>query len=292
MGLESMIVSENQAKPDMSDDVPIILLDKSTATVARRSTNMNITELSLDVLGEPVQAYIGFLDGSATLADVVPMARLLSTWIGQVFQRGLSSNGTAVPCRKGCAVCCYYLVSLSVPEAFRLMKEVMVMSSNVREDVMASCLNMTTGLQKYLSRYYMLNKSQKADNLDYYQVKEISDWYFRQQWPCPFLCNNVCTIYEQRPIVCREHMVAGSSLTCQTDGTHDAIETQTPIGIEIALKLLSSALEQTHYESVPLPCVFDWYHANAGRSDRTWPAKVLVENFIEAVHKVENLEPV
>lgn len=130
----------------MNDELPIILLSEVLWTPsggpftgdeagAVQNRGMKVMDLHLDVFGEPVRARIGVRDVPARLADIVPMARTLSSKLVQVVMRNLRRSGTAVPCGKGCAACYHHLIGISIPEAFRLVEEVAAMPPERREGV-------------------------------------------------------------------------------------------------------------------------------------------------------------
>ena len=275
----------------MSDKLPIILLDGVRSQQAQQNTELNIIDVELDIFEERIHVRIGFRDSPATLAEITPVARALSTKIVQCVEKKAAETGFAVPCRKGCSLCCRYLISLSVPEAFRLVREIMMMPLAQREKIMNRCFQISQWLQKQLRNCYTAKKSSNGDNLNPQQLKEISEWYFREEISCPFLCDDECTIYSLRPMVCREHLVAGSTFPCGKDGAINSPKVHIPVRVEIALKLMISKLEQTRQESIMLPCVFDWFLNNKERCNRVWPAKTLIEHFVEAVYEAEHYRP-
>jgi len=269
----------------------IILLDGTRSKQAQQNTELNIIDVQLEFFDEPIHVRIGFRDSPATLADITPVARALSTKIMGCVEKKTIRSGFAIPCHKGCGLCCQYLISLSVPEAFRLVRETMMMRLVQREKIMNRCFEISQWLQKQLRNYYTAKKSSNGDNLNPRQLKEIAEWYFKEEISCPFLHNNMCTIYSLRPMVCREHLVAGSTSPCGNNGTSNSPKVQVPVRIEIALKLMTSKLEQTRQESIVLPCIFDWFLNNKERCNRTWPAKMLVEHFVKAVYEAEHYKP-
>ena len=266
----------------MNDKLPIILLE-GFANLAMQNNNMKVVDLELNVFNNPLYVQIGVRDCPATLADIVPMARALSTKITNLMQKKVVSDGFAVPCRKGCTACCYHLICLSVPEALRLTEEMLIMPLDKRKKIMQSSHRIAEKVQKKTSKIIsLLNNLTKQEVMNYYmQLMKISDWYFDQKLPCPFLHNNLCMIYECRPIVCIQHLVADSTSPCSFDYETNACKVQMPISIANVLTELSSELEHADLEPVILPCIFDWYEENCDRHKRTWPAPFLVERFID-----------
>jgi Fe-S-cluster containining protein len=266
----------------MVENLPITILDE-LERVNNSGNGVEIISLDLDLFGESTQFRIGVEDKQAKLADIVPMARLLSTRIIQSVQNILAGNGIAVPCGKGCAVCCHYLTLLSVPEAFRMMEEIMLMPQEQINDIKQYCLKIAGQYQKQLSKYGAFNVSLNTNIVNEPQLMEIAEWYFKKKLPCPFLHNNLCTIYGQRPVACREYLVAGSVLRCQANDDETARKVRVPILIANALTFLSSELEHREQERVAVPYIFDWHTQNMERHNRTWPAAIMVKRFVEIV---------
>ena len=263
------------------DKLPIFLLDSFTDDTPWKD-DMNIVDLEFYVLDEPLHVQIGVRDRLATMADIVPMARALSAKVYQFMRGKVISTGFSVPCHRGCTVCCYHMICLSVPEAFHLMEEMALVSSDKLKKIMQTCHETAGKVHSQIPKiYFLLNEWIKSEIVDYYmQLMEVSEWYFDQRMACPFLQDNLCTIYDQRPIICSQHLVAGITSPCRFDDTDNILKIEMPISVANVLTELSSKLEHTDLEPVILPCLFEWYEKNNERHKRTWPAPFLVEQFV------------
>ncbi len=251
----------------MNDKLPIILLDGETAGTIQ-SSQMDVVEMAFDVAGEFLPLHIGVRNGFSKLADIAPMARTLSSKITDAGLRHFERNGKTIPCRKGCGICCHYIVVLTVPDVFRLVEEVKQMPAQRRNGVMKS--------------FDKINEWFEQQHVDNSQTTGISDWYSRLRHPCPFLYDNQCTIYENRPTVCREWLVTGTDRQCRKNNKVRRVSPSVHIGD--VLKQLVSRLEDKSAEDVIFPTVFKWYSNNIEQSKRTWPAKLLVEQFVKILN--------
>ena len=266
----------------MAENLPITVLGESDDP-SILGNGVEIIDLDLDILGEPLRFRIAVREGPAKLSDIVPLARVISSESSEALQRTIISNGGSLRCEKGCIVCCHYLVLLSTPEAFRLLEETMHLPLKQCGDIIDSCSWMANSVQKYISKSINADES----NITVAQQEKFADWYFRQKRPCFFLQNNSCSIYEQRPIICREHLVANTASPCSLKGDDKGCKVDVPISIRQALKTLISNLDFTMPESVVLPCIFDWYKDNVELSNRTWPAITMVKQFVKIVKAME-----
>ena len=105
-----------------------------------------------------------------------------------------------VPCRKGCSACCHMPVEITKSEA----------------ELIGNAI------------------SRKPEHLSPGHHKLASSLHSRPDTPCPFLINNACSIYENRPIVCRNHTVLDvDNLSCSFENmslqaTKDSNAADTP----------------------------------------------------------------
>lgn len=264
----------------MNNRSPIALLNESRADKLRQKKEMDIMELELNILGKATCFYIAVMDRQARLADIVPMARLLSTKVNQSVRARLSSDGITVPCGKGCAACCYFLVVLSVPEAIQLVEEVTVeMPEEPGAHVVRTSNKVGKRIRQQFPKYLASNSS---NNVSCSELKRISDWYSTLEQPCPFLWNNTCAIYERRPIVCRDWLAIDSASQCRlgkNNKTARIIQTLPDFGYVIGQ--LASELEHTNRQGMFLHDAFIWYLQN--KHWCTWSATVMVKRFVEIV---------
>jgi Fe-S-cluster containining protein len=262
-----------------------MVYEESMGTGEPYNHAMEIVAFELDILGKMVDFHICVGKGQAKLGDIVPLARELCTNITEVVLHSIRSDGGHIPCCKGCSICCSNLVPLSVPEALRLKEEISAVPADRRESIKRTCI---------LASRLILNqkppgqsKHQIAEAPPAYQVdlNPVSDWYASLNLACPFLDNDLCIIYEQRPLACREHFVEGSARACRGQrGTAEVIEM--PMQVPNALAQLASEFEGTSVEAVLLPLVLVWCQKNQERAERTWPSEMMVRRFVEIIKEM------
>jgi len=239
--------------------------------------------LEIDVLGKELNFRIGLGKGQAKLADIVPLARTICTKITDAVVESIRSDGGNIPCCKGCAACCArYLVPLSVPEALQLNEEISAAPPHQRESMLRACLLAAQRILSQKPPEPSLDQTAEASEASPAELNLVSSWYANFKLPCPFLYKGVCTIYEQRPLACREHFVNGSAEACKGErGTAEVVEM--PVQIPNALAQLAGELEGTSAEAVILPLTQVWCEQNPERAERTWPAVMMVKRFFEIV---------
>ena len=220
--------------------------------------------------------WIGFFLGTANLSEIVPAARDLSEVTIETFVEEISRRGEKVSCRKGChAACCRHLmVSLSVPEALSMVGEVDSQDAESRTRTIRSCATVAAKIRNHFKDTPSVTAG--------HQLKDgILDSYMDLDVECPFLLENCCSIYRQRPMTCRECLVTSPESYCKKKVGQLVQKVNLPIRFSAILTQLSRELYNTKDELVVLPCVFDWFIDNSRRYQKSWPTEYLVRRFIE-----------
>jgi len=257
----------------------------------RISSNViKVIGLELDILSETLTFHIGIGKERAKLADIVPLARKLCDMITEIVLRRISDEGGNIPCGKGCSACCKRcLVPLSVPEILRFKEEVIAESTPRRKFIWEACLQMAQLILRQRPPEFLVDQSDSSSPEQAVDIGQISNWYTSLDLTCPFLINNVCGIYEKRPLACREHFIVGSSTACRGHGgTAEVIEM--PVRLPNVLGRLASELEGKEMESVILPLALVWCQENPGRAERTWPAELMVKRFVDIVKSMARMD--
>ena len=267
----------------MAENLPTMVGGQSRGLGETYNHGTEVISLELDILGKKVNFRIGVGKGQARLADIVPLARTLCTKITDVVLDRMHSDGGHIPCCKGCSACCSRcLVPLSVPEALRLKEDIAAAPAYQRESMWRACLLAARSILSQRPPKPFMRRTAQASPGNPVDLNLVSSWYTSLKLPCPFLYKDVCTIYEQRPLACREHFVIGSARPCRGQrGIAEVV--RMPVQLPNALGQLASELEGTSVEAVILPLALVWCEENLERVERTWPAPMMVKRFAEIV---------
>ena len=117
------------------------------------------------------------LSNKQGLAMVISFVRNLQSGIDQVVTSSIN-QGVELACKAGCNHCCSARVEAIEPEVFRIAREI---ASRPPEEIKA--------LIERLRAYVAMSS-------------DVAPW--KRRTPCPFLVDNLCSIYEVRPGVCRK----------------------------------------------------------------------------------------
>lgn len=213
---------------------------------------------------------------------------MLSAKINQAIYRHAIYSGISIPCQHGCANCCYLLIILSIPEALRLAEELILMPLSEYEKLRRYWENISNFIREQLPMNLL---PRNLDYIDYLNLRAISNWYTKQRKPCVFLHGSICTIYEQRPLVCRDFMITGSSSQCQLGKISVKTAIRTTPSISYVLRRLVSEFEYKSHRIIFLHDLLNWYEENITLFNKKWPATVMVQRFIDLLMYTQRSKP-
>jgi putative zinc- or iron-chelating protein len=124
------------------------------------------------------------LESAKQAKNIDPAVKFLHSKADATLKRG---SGVELACKKGCAHCCHAWVSLTIPEALFVAK--LIRKTRAHE------------LEESVSRSHVLTSAY--------------DFTARQRHPtpCAMLKDDLCSVYESRPLVCR-FAASASALAC------------------------------------------------------------------------------
>jgi hypothetical protein len=94
-----------------------------------------------------------------------------------------------------------------------------------------------------------INRLQAADLLDKLrqraalsepELKDLDRAYFAAQIPCPFLENESCGIYAERPLACREYLVTSPAAHCSRPTADRVAQVPMPAKVSMGLSRAES----------------------------------------------------
>jgi Fe-S-cluster containining protein len=125
-------------------------------------------------------------------------------------------QGKHVSCRVGCAACCRQFIPVSQHEARRIARLVANLPDDRRREIEERFEHATGQLEQH----GLLERAVAADQLESEaQRAELGHAYFELGLACPFLEDERCTIYCDRPMACREYLVTSPPEHCWSPRT-------------------------------------------------------------------------
>lgn len=166
--------------------------------------------VELTIAGGVIRSKVNLPDGPVRPEDVLDVFRSATDMVVHISERALNNAGKKISCRAGCGACCRQYVPISAMEARRLIEYVGRFPEPRKTEVLARFARAAeairaAGLADLLAR---------ASEASLPEVEHATAAYFRLGIPCPFLENESCSIYEERPLICREYLVSTPPELC------------------------------------------------------------------------------
>ncbi len=240
--------------------------------------------LDITVSGAPIHLDIQLTRNRMTLADIVPLAYQICDTITRVSLDTLA-NRQAVPCKKGCSACCSRcLVPISPAEAFYLRQCVLNAPQSRRRQMQMALLGAARKILESTGPNLFDHPVEALDTADSEELLAVSQWYEGLKIACPLLQFGCCSIYDQRPLACRQYFICGSAEGCRG---REGVAEPVPLAVSMVdvLTRLSAELEDDTPEAVVLPLVLAWTTMHSGRNRRAWPARTVVTTLVRILKK-------
>jgi Fe-S-cluster containining protein len=223
--------------------------------------------------GEERTIPVPFRAGEATLLDLMPAARELTTRATAVAVEGAHAAGREVSCRAGCGACCRQLVAISVVEAAALA-EVVGSLPPARQLVIRA--RFADAIRR-LEAAGLLDPAEpkgertlEARDLGSREasLRELGQRYFALQIACPLLEDESCSIHPDRPLVCREHHVTSPAENCTRLYQVSVDRLEPPVRVGEALTRAADRVEGIGPWMVPLVLSLEWTEAHGSELRR------------------------
>ena len=194
------------------------------------------------------------------------MARSISGSIVALSTEHAAQQGKTISCRLGCTHCCRQLVPVAPLEAKRLGEVIAALPVEKRAAVLERFQKALSALEeagligKKSVQGQRALMSKETDGVAAWN--DVSRRYYELRIDCPFLENDACVIYEERPIACREYNAVTPAEMCER--FDPGIETlERPVRLGEALTKAGNTVAKTKDLAIALPLVLEWIAARA-----------------------------
>lgn len=223
----------------------------------------------------PLTGQVQIDTGPMRLAELVPTAQELTSVLAERAFRHAERLGLKVSCRAGCAACCRHMVPLSPPEAYFLADYLDRLDPLER----ARLDGRFEAIDAHLVKLDLLDRLMDA-KLGSDPATAVNRTYFALQMPCPFLVQESCGIYADRPVACRDYNVTSPAEYCRDPWTFPVEMVPMPLPLSVALARTTAQVTGEPPVLIPLPLVPRWVKAHPEWRLATWPGLELFHKFM------------
>ncbi|HYK90607.1 MAG TPA: YkgJ family cysteine cluster protein [Acidobacteriota bacterium] len=199
-----------------------------------------------------------------SLSELASISMELSQHLTDRAVASAGEGGRKISCAKGCGACCRQAVPISPPEAWMLFDLV----NRLAPDRQAAILRRFAAAKEIL----------RLEGLEEAPLLSLADRYFRLGIACPFLEDESCGIYAERPAVCREYNVCSPAYMCADPQSHSIEFLPFDARMSECLAKLAGELMGWGHIMIPLVRALDWAEMHAADGKRQWDACYLLES--------------
>jgi Fe-S-cluster containining protein len=241
--------------------------------------------LSMTTPAGDVTAEIDVPAGFVPVTAIVPLLHRLGEEAMHLEERRIAEGGQAISCRRGCAACCRLLVPVSAPEAIALHEMIAGLPVERKARITDRLAETHRALTEAGVLAGLQDVAESEGQLTDADLDAVNRAYYALRLPCPFLEDEVCSIYEARPAACRELLVTTPADLCE-DIEHNPVA-PLPVPLRIST-ILSDAWARLQGESarlIALPLALAWAERHAGQAAERRPASTWLDAALEAASR-------
>lgn len=215
--------------------------------------------LQIGESADPIR--IGLPSGAVQPVDMLPALRIILDTVMARAVAAAEARGRPISCKEGCAACCRHLALISDIEAQSLVDLVDQMPEPRRSVVRARF----AAAGRRLTEAGLAERGRNAAGLPPEQLTALATDYFRLRIACPLLEDERCSVYNDRPLVCRRAVVTSPAAHCNDPGDKRIQLLRAP-KFTAAIMLMTSDEEPPQPAVVPLPLALDpgWSNRDTG----------------------------
>jgi Fe-S-cluster containining protein len=228
---------------------------------------MERLSLCFRILDETVTVETPALAAEARLDELLPALRILDDASVDLAAR---KHGLPVTCAKGCSTCCrIQLVPVTPAEAYSLLRVVENLPEPRRTEIRS----------RFSERVAKLELAKLADFFRETDATSVSGT-MREHMPryldlaleCPFLEDDACSIYAERPFACREYLVTTPKELCARPLTEPVKVVPTILPLARAAMDSAAVLSGRPPRMVPLTLALEYAELHREQLERLYPS--------------------
>lgn len=216
-------------------------------------------------------------------AELLPIVRAVADASVAAGVEDAIAHHVPISCKAGCGACCRQLVPIPQVEARRLRDLVEAMPEPRREQVRA---RFAAAIERLDAAGLLAEFREPATWTESDREPQLRGMdYFHLGIACPFLEDESCSIYPERPLVCREYLVVTPAERCADPKPGEVVAVRLPFDTWRALARATADDPAGPLRWVPLILALEWAENNP-EPEPVEPGPELVRRlFAELTHK-------
>lgn len=253
----------------------------------------NTANVHLEVLGQQRTVTVAIPRGELPVSAMLPAARQFSEQIVAAAVESAASEGRCVSCRAGCGACCRQLVVISLTDAEALGRLVAAMPPErkavIRGRFAAAAERLeNAGLLDANEPHGDRHLIQRLPSNGEDRPLPLAQRYFQLQIACPFLEDESCGIYHDRPLVCREYLVTSPAEDCSRLFELPIARIEMPVRMGDVMIQLTHQIAGAPLEGIPIVLALEWAENHCNPLDRPHDGLTMLQQLVAATQTEHN----
>jgi len=276
----------NSRMPDPasnSDPLPVLNLSTQSEADLLYSLRESVTaNVDLTVGGRFLPLKITVPKGPTAASEFLPILQKLTGAVVDIAVDNVVREGHTISCRAGCGACCRQVVPVTQTEARQLARFVATLPEPRQTEIRK---RFTEACDK-LAAAGLLDELRQPADLAGEKLRPFGLAYFRAGVACPFLEDESCSIYRDRPLACREHLVTSPAENCAEPSQESVQIVPLPAQVAGAARTMDRRSLPDEAGWLPLALALEWAEAHPDE-----PPSQPGTRWIEAFFKILTRDP-
>ena len=235
------------------------------------SSSSSRVRVAFSANGKPFRIEVRVPEGQARLDQLLPALREIDDQLMDAAVERHEAAGERISCAKGCSACCRVQpVPITPPEAFALARLVEALPEPRRTAVRGAFAAAVERLREAgLYAVYMQRDPEMTRAAALAAVRR----YGALALACPFLLDDACSIYAERPFVCRQYLVTSPPALCTAPLDNPVRPIKAPATFATAMLQAAERLAGRPQYTVPLVLALEYAREHRDALERTCEAR-------------------
>ncbi|MCS7314104.1 MAG: YkgJ family cysteine cluster protein [Bryobacterales bacterium] len=234
----------------------------------------------LRVGNRTLEASVNLPAGPVTVEELLPVLYAFADAYLSAVLAQAEELGCKVSCAPGCGACCAQLVPVSEAEARRLARLIEQMPAMRRAEVLERFRRLRLKLEA-AGLWERLRDTDALRNPD--ERRQVGREYFALREPCPFLEDQSCSIYPNRPMRCREYFVTSPPAHCADPQPETVRTVPLPVKLSEILFCFDDGRGNRGTRWMALSHILEWAAGPRQSEPAALPAVEMFRNFLNQV---------
>jgi Fe-S-cluster containining protein len=235
-----------------------------------------VARLRVSLSGNDIELEIPVPKAEVTVTEILPVFRMLVDDFTRLAAAAAEGDGKGITCRKGCSACCRQMVLVSHPEA----RSLAALVNSFPEPRKLAVLERFRAARERMAKTNIPEQVVSGSFPSREALIDLGLRYFHLGIPCPFLEEDACSIYEHRPVKCREYLVTSPAEECSNPSPEAVHKVKNPGNAWKALAMIGWEYRERLPHWVPLTLSLEWAEVNPEQRTRR-PARDLLRDFFK-----------